>query len=304
MVVYEHMEQLTELRKPVYWAMGFFDGVHPGHRRVMAAAHHPGALCGVLTFDRHPLALLRPEAAPLLLTPDADYKAELIESLGGADVLLRLPFTAELAAMEPEAFLDALGEACSIAGVSVGANWRFGRAGRGTPELLGQLAAARGYAASVQELAVEQGAPVSSSRIRKELSAGRLHAANELLGRPFAISGVVEHGQKLARQLGFPTANICVPRHAALPPYGVYRVQCRVGGEWLAGVANIGLRPTIQEKTKITRLEVHFPGWHGDLYGQRLTVELLDFIRPERIFPSIDALQQQMLSDIERISKH
>ena len=302
MQIFNQMEQLAALPAPVYWAMGFFDGVHLGHRRVIAAAQSPGTLRGVLTFDRHPLALLRPAQAPALLTPDAQYKADLIERIGRADILLRLPFTAELADTPPEEFLSTLGRYCRIAGISVGSNWRFGRGGGGTPELLQRLGKQNAFAVNIQELAEEGGEPVSSSRVRSELAAGCLAAVEQLLGRPFAIIGTVEHGQKLARQLGFPTANIRPNPGAALPPYGVYRVRCMVGGIARAGIANLGLRPTIQEQEKTPRLEIHLPGWQGNLYGQRLTVELLEHLRPERRFSTVEALKQQMERDIAAIS--
>ena len=301
MQIFDHPEQLRELHAPVHWAMGFFDGVHRGHRQVIQAAQSPGALRGVLTFDRHPLELLQPERAPQLLTPDARQKAELI-SAAGAELLLRLPFTAELAAMSPAAFPDMLAAACPIAGISVGANWRFGRGGCGTPELLRRLGELRGFSVSVQELTLAGESPVSSSRIRTELAAGHLPEVEAMLGRPFAVAGVVEHGQHLARQLGFPTANVHVAERAALPPAGVYRVRCRIHGELRCGIANLGLRPTIDEQIKTPRLEVHLPGWQGDLYGCYLTVELLELLRTERRFPSLDALKAQIQRDVAAIS--
>ena len=297
MLVFDTLSVLQSVSSPIHWAMGFFDGVHCGHRRVLQAAQSSGALRGALTFDRHPLALLRPEKAPLLLTPEARQKEELIAA-AGVDVLLRLPFTAELASLSPTEFLDELGAACRIAGICVGANWRFGHGGCGTPDLLAQEGRRRGFAVSVQELAQENGSTVSSSRIRTALAAGQLADAERMLGRAFAIAGVVEHGQCLARKLGFPTANIALPPHAALPPSGVYRVRCRHEGATLYGIANLGLRPTICEQHKIYRLETHFLDWQGDLYGQRLTIELLSFQRPERRFSSLAALQQQIEKDI------
>lgn len=298
MQIYSHTEQLRELQAPICWAMGFFDGVHSGHRRVMHAARAEGALRGVLTFDRHPLTLLRPESAPRLLTPDAHHKADLISQQGEADVLLRLPFTPELAALSPTEFLDMLGAAARIAAISIGENWRFGRGGCGSPELLLREGAQRGFAVHVQRLMLHAGLPVSSSRTRAELASGHLDTVAALLGRPFAIVGKVERGQQLARKLGFPTANIALPSNAALPPFGVYRVRCHLGSEARLGIANLGLRPTIQEAVKIPRLEVHLPGWQGDLYGERLIIEPLAYIRPERSFPSLDALKQQMRQDI------
>ena len=301
MQVFSSFGELRALSRPVHWAMGFFDGVHTGHRRVILSAHTPGALRGVLTFSSHPLALLRPEQQPLLLTPHADYKAQLLAA-AGADVLLRLPFTPELAALSPQDFLDALSAHCRIAGISVGANWRFGRGGSGTPALLQQEGGRRGFRVSVNDLALLGMAPVSSSRIRSTLQAGQLEEAGALLGRPFAIAGVVEHGRQLARKLGFPTANISGLEQAALPPFGVYQVLCRLGSSALTGIANLGLRPTIQEHIKTPRLEVHFPGWQGNLYGHLLTVELRRFMRPERTFPGIDALKAQLQRDIASLT--
>lgn len=297
MQVFSSFGELRALSRPVHWAMGFFDGVHTGHRRVILSAHTPGALRGVLTFSSHPLALLRPEQQPLLLTPHADYKAQLLAA-AGADVLLRLPFTPELADMQPADFLDALAAACGIAGISVGANWRFGRGGSGTTAMLQHEGAHRGFLVHVCDLAMLGMLPVSSTRIRQTLSSGKLEEVGAMLGRPFAISGIVEPGQRLARKLGFPTANIGGLEQAALPPFGVYHVRCLVGGSFLSGIANLGLRPTIDEQVKLPRLEVHFPNWQGDLYGQALTIELRRFLRPERTFAGLADLQAQIRLDL------
>lgn len=300
--VYQSFEELRALERPIHWAMGFFDGVHSGHRRVMRSADTPGALRGVLTFEQHPLALLRPEAQPLLLTPDPEQKVQLIAGEGGADFLLRLPFTPELAACTPEAFLHKLAACCCICGVSVGANWRFGRGGSGTVSLLQQLGQQLGFRVCVSELALSRGEPVSSSRIRAAVAAGQLDTARELLGHSFDLTGEVKPGQRLARQLGFPTANISPYPHAALPPYGVYRARCHVGGELRDGIANLGLRPTVCEGAAAPLLEVHFPHWQGDLYGHRLSVELLSFIRPEQKFDDLDGLKQRIEEDIRALS--
>ncbi len=285
---------------PVHWAMGFFDGVHRGHRLVVESADTPGALRGVLTFASHPLSVLAPERQPHLLTPHAGYKASLLEALG-VDVLLELPFTPTLAAMSPEDFLDWLAAACpaGIAGFSVGENWHFGRGGGGNADFLRRRGAERGWRICIQSLLQEGAEPVCSSRIRRALAAGELACATHLLGHPFCVCGVVEQGQKLARKLGFPTANITLPPHAALPPMGVYEVAFSHAGQRLRGIANLGLRPTIDESYKLVRLEVHVVGgWQGNLYGQELGVELRRFIRPERRFESLDALRAQMTADV------
>ncbi len=288
---------------PIHWAMGFFDGVHRGHRLVVESASTPGALRGVLTFASHPLALLAPERQPRLLTPHAGHKAALLEPLG-VEVLLQLPFTPELAALAPQDFLAWLEAACpgGIAGLSVGNNWRFGRGGCGDAELLRREAAQRGWRLCVHPLICEGGQPVCSSRIRRVLAEGQLAEATQLLGHPFCICGVVEPGQKLARKLGFPTANITLPPLAALPPMGVYEVAFCHGGERLRGVANLGLRPTIDEAHKPVRLELHVVGgWSGDLYGCELTVELCRFLRPEKRFESLEALRAQMAADVAAV---
>ncbi len=301
MQIIHSLEELKKVPCPIHWAMGFFDGVHLGHRRVIESAASEGALRGVLTFMPHPLAVLKPELAPKLLTPNPDAKASLMSELG-VNILLVLPFTKELAAMSPEDFLNSLHGACSIAGISVGNNWHFGKGGRGNAAFLRSEAARLGFTACVNEMLMMGDDTVCSSRIRELLTEGNIGQANAMLGRPFSIQGTVEHGQKLARTLGFPTANITLPSAAALPRPGVYEVRCSVQGTMLRGIANIGKRPTICEDYKPTRLEAHFPGWSGNLYDMTLSVELHRFIRPEQRFNGIDALKTQIEQDIASLN--
>lgn len=300
MNILSSIDELRSLQRPVHWAMGFFDGVHRGHRRVIESASTPGALRGVFTFAEHPLALLWPEIQPRLLTPDAEQKADLMRELG-VDILLRLPFTRRIADLGPAEFLNILQAACPIAGISVGSNWRFGRDGAGDTDFVQEYAAQHGIRTCVQTLLEQAGETVCSSRIRSCLAAGRLAECEEMLGRPFSICGTVEHGQHLARQLGYPTANITLPPHAALPPFGVYAVSCRYGDTTLCGMANIGLRPTIDETEKPIRLEAHFTNWNGDLYGKRLEISLTRFIRPELRFDGIESLRKQIALDLARL---
>ncbi len=301
MQIIHSLEELKKVPCPIHWAMGFFDGVHLGHRRVIESAVSEGALKGVLTFMPHPLALLKPELAPKLITPYPDAKAKLMEELG-VDVLLVLPFTAELAALSPEDFLNTLHSACGIAGISVGNNWHFGKGGRGDAAFLRREAERLDFTACVNDMLLLEGDTVCSSRIRELLSEGNITRANAMLGRPFSIQGTVEHGQKLARTLGFPTANITLPNSAALPCPGVYEVRCKLEDTICSGIANIGKRPTICEDYKPTRLEAHFPGWSGNLYDMTLGVELHRFIRPEQRFNGIDALKTQIEQDIASLN--
>lgn len=302
MTLLRSIDALRELDRPVHLAMGFFDGVHRGHRQVIASADTAGAARAVLTFGQHPLALIAPERQPLLLTPDAAQKAALLEE-AGAEILLVLPFTRALAALSPRAFLDTLTETGKIVGFSVGRNWRFGAEGAGNAAFLTAYAAERGLRAVINNLAESRGERICSTRIRELLAAGDLAAAAEMLGHPFSIAGLVEQGQHLARTLGFPTANITVSPAAALPPFGVYAVETCIDGTRYRGIANLGIRPTIREAQKIVRLETHLFGFSENLYDHPLTVELTRFIRPERPFSSLDELRAQIEQDIRRAGK-
>ena len=300
MLILHTIAEPASVNMPVHWAMGFFDGVHRGHRRVIASADTPGALRGVLTFAQHPLAVLAPQRQPKLITPDSGQKRALLAELG-VQVLLELPFTPELAATGPREFLDALRGACRMAGISVGRNWHFGKGGVGNAAFVEAYAAEHGLRACVQDMAELQGERICSSRIRELLQEGNLPLAQEMLGHTFSIQGTVEPGQKLARKLGFPTANMQIHPAAVLPPFGVYEVAASVEGTVVRGIANLGLRPTIDEAQKVLRLETHLLGWQGDLYGRPLQVELLRFLRPERKFASVAGLQAQIAADIQML---
>ena len=298
MKVYHSFSELIECQSPIHWAAGFFDGVHLGHQRVILSAHTPGALRGVLTFIPHPLAVVKPQLAPLLLTPHTDQKHRYLQELG-IDVLLELPFTKELAAMSAKDFLDTLCKASRVAGISVGDNWHFGKGGSGNADFLRVEAAQRGFRACINDMLVQDRETVCSSAIRAHLKAGNARKATAMLGRPFSVFGPVEHGQKLARQLGFPTANIALPASAALPRPGVYAVSTIIGSATYRGIANLGFRPTIDEKIKIPRLETHLINYSGpDFYGEKIEVFLHDFIRDEQKFESVQELKNQIKTDI------
>ncbi len=281
-------------------AMGFFDGVHLGHRRVLDAAGAPDSVRAVMSFANHPASVLRPQEHPALLTPNPEHKNLLLEQ-AGMQVHLCLPFTQELADTEAEPFLDSLRGALNIACFSVGSNWHFGSKGSGNTDTLRSYGERHGIRVAVNELLERDGARVSSSRIRELLAQGRLEDATALLGHPFAIHGVVEHGRHLGRTIGFPTANITPPPHSCLPPFGVYAVSAMIDGAEVHGIANIGLRPTIDESSKLPRLEAHFPNWSGNLYNAPLTVALHRFIRPEQKFASVDELQKAIQRDLLEI---
>jgi riboflavin kinase/FMN adenylyltransferase len=188
-----------------------------------------------------------------------------------------------------------------VAGISVGRNWHFGKGGVGNAALVEQYAAEHGLRACVQDMAEHEGERICSTRIREVLAAGNLPLAQAMLGHPFSIAGEVEQGQKLARRLGFPTANMRVHPQAVLPPAGVYEVQTLVDGVLCRGIANLGIRPTIDEVQKVVRLETHLLDWQGNLYGRRMQIELLRFLRPEKRFGSVDELRAQIAADVQML---
>ena len=276
---------LSEVRpRPRRVAVGQFDGVHLGHREVIA---DNGT---VLTFEPHPASVVKRAAAPKLLTSFA-RKAELIESLGVQELVV-VPFDAEFAALTPRAFIErVLVGRLAATSVSVGVNFRFGHGALGDANAL--LADQR-FQTRVVELVEVDGAPVSSSRIRALLGAGEVQPAARLLGYNFVLQGAVVPGDKRGRQLGFPTANIVPDPQLICPGHGVY--ACRVG-EHIAAV-NVGVRPTFGSGLE-TLVEVFVLDFDGDLYGQQLSVEFVARLRDERRFADAGELIEQMRRDVE-----
>ncbi len=295
--------QLSDLAGggPVVLAIGVLDGVHLGHQRVLRAAvqraRGAGADAWALSFEPHPLAVLRPHQAPALITPEP-LKSQRIAALG-LDGLLVLPFTPELAACEPEMFIERLRrELPPLAAVTVGTNWRFGRGARGDAALLGALAERHGFELDVVPPVLVGGQPVSSTRIRRAVQDGDLRAAAELLGRPFSVLGAVEHGRRIGHALGFPTANVNALRNLH-PPEGVFAVRARVQGREFGGAAYFGRRPTF-EAVPHPVLEVHLFDVDLELYGLDMEVDFVEFLRKDRRFETEAALREQIAADVAR----
>jgi riboflavin kinase/FMN adenylyltransferase len=286
--------------RPLHLAIGMFDGVHRGHQAVIAAAtaaaRQDGGLAAVLTFWPHPSIFFRAgQPVRLLMTPGG--KARILGGLGIAAIITQT-FTPEFAGIAAEDFLPFL--RChlpKLAGVYVGDNWRFGRGRTGDAALLRRQGAELGLKVLALPRLEQAGAPISSTRIRELVSCGDMTAAKELLGRPYFAEGTVAPGRQLGRQLGFPTLNIAWAPDLK-PRYGVYVVE--VGGEKSPqprrGVANYGLRPTVEE-TKEPRLEVHVLGECPFGPGDTLRVDWLSFVRPEQKFPDLPALRAQIERD-------
>jgi riboflavin kinase/FMN adenylyltransferase len=272
-------------RRPRKVAVGEFDGVHLGHREVIAGSDT------VLTFEPHPLQVVRPEAAPRLLT-SFDVKTELIAGLG-VEELVVVPFDQGFAAQTPQEFIDqVLVESLASTRVSVGENFRFGHRAAGDP---GVLRADTRFETRVVPLVELEGEIVSSSHIRALVQAGEVDIAARMLGAPFQLRGEVVEGDRRGRELGFPTANIVPDEALVCPGHGVY--VARADGACAA--VNVGVRPTFGTGRAVL-VEAHLLDREVDLYGEVLRVDFLSRLRGERRFDSADALVQQMRLDVER----
>lgn len=293
------ISDLAGIPGPLFLAIGVFDGVHLGHqaviRRAAEDARSARGSAVVVTFDPHPLRVLRPEQAPRLLTATS-HKIRLIRALG-AEHLLVLPFDRAFAATPPEEFIHALAAASRpLREICVGHTWSFGRGRAGNLEMLKTLGATLGFA-EVGVAAVEvEGEIVSSTLVRQAIEAGDLARASRFLGRPYTILGTVAAGAQLGRQLGFPTANLSA-HNEQFPPNGVYAIEALWRDRAWPGVANIGVRPTLQNAGGERLVEVHLFDFAEDLYGEDLEVTFRQFLRPEQKFAGLDELRAQIARD-------
>jgi riboflavin kinase / FMN adenylyltransferase len=281
-------------------ALGNFDGFHLGHQAVAGEAIRQAKAAGrpaiIATFDPHPVRHFAPDAPPFRLTT-LDQRERLFLA-AGADAMLVFDFNAALASVSAEDFVsDWLIERLGAAGVVTGEDFTFGARRGGSVAMLRDFGAARGLLASSVGPVSDSGGVISSSRIRDALKAGDCAGAARLLTRPFTVEGVVQHGDKNGRKLGFPTANLDMGSYIR-PAYGVYAVRGRLAdGRVLDGAANLGIRPQFTPPKEL--LEPHFFDFDGDLYGQTIAVEFHAHLRPEAKFDSLDALMVQMRKDCD-----
>lgn len=271
-------------------AVGMFDGVHRGHREVIAGADT------VLTFDPHPSSVVAPHAVPPLLTT-LERKAELVGGLGVQELVV-IPFDRDFASRSAASFVDdVLVGALGATHVSVGENFAYGHKAQGTTA---QLEADPRFETRVVPLLEVGDEIVSSSHIRGLILGGAVRYADQLLVEPFVLDGEVSHGEKRGRTLGFPTANLVPPDGYVVPGHGVYACRVRLpDGSWHAAATNVGVRP--QFETGLGELiEAYLIDFSGDLYGQRIRVEFLERLRGEKRFDSVEALVEQMHADVDR----
>jgi riboflavin kinase / FMN adenylyltransferase len=281
-------------------ALGNFDGVHLGHQKILKrtaqTAHRKNRDAMVYTFDPHPRVVLKiaPEIRRITTLRE---RSEILEHLG-INVLVLAEFTPDYANQTPEDFSrHLLSEELGAEDIFIGANYRFGKNRSGNAETLRTLAPELGFRVHVIEPVIVDDARVSSSRIRDHLIKGDIGEANRLLGREFTVEGRVVHGHHRGKKLGFPTANI-KPDEKLHPPDGVYAAYCRVSGRMLPAVMNIGSNPTF--KARKVSYEVHILDFEEDLYGESIKVYLVDRLRAEETFESVDELVTQIRRDVEK----
>ncbi len=299
MNILDSMDGLASVPGPLAIAAGVFDGMHHGHRAVLQAAldaaRRMGGSAVALTFDPHPAKILRPDHAPRLLT-STPHKIALMGEFGIRHVLV-IRFDEEFSALAAEEFLRRLSaSAGTLRRICVGQGWKFGHERRGDGTLLRTFGPSLGFETTEVAPVSIGGAVVSSTLIRKAVETGDLDTAENLLGRRYSILGTVRHGDGLGRQLGFPTANLAA-HNEQFPPDGVYAVRVRTNGGIFAGVANIGVRPTVQSGGE-RLLEVHLLDFSDDLYGKDIEVGFLRFLRPEKKFSDTEALRRQIALDV------
>jgi riboflavin kinase/FMN adenylyltransferase len=302
MEILRSIPELERLRGPVFLAIGVFDGVHCGHQAVIStSADHARAPSGtpvVVTFDPHPEKVLRPQAAPHLLSA-TQHKIALIRALG-VEHLLIISFDKQFAATEPEDFVQKLAtHSKPLREICVGHEWSFGKNRRGNLALLKTLGATFNFDVVGIPPVKINGAVVSSTAIREAIEKGDFAKAAEMLGREYTILGTVTRGDSLGKKIGFPTANLSA-HSEQFPPNGVYAAEARIDGELHRGVINLGIRPTVSGGKSERVLEIHLFDFNRDIYGRDVEVRFLKFLRSEKKFENLDALVQQIRQDVEQ----
>jgi riboflavin kinase/FMN adenylyltransferase len=299
------ISDLSSLPGPLFLAIGVFDGVHRGHQAVIStSARHAHAADGtpvVVTFDPHPAKVLRPNDAPHLLTA-REHKINLIRTLGVAHLLI-VEFNRTFASTPPEDLVRQLVEHSKpLREICVGHEWSFGRNRAGNLALLKKLGSTLNFDVVGIPPVLAEGHVVSSTAIRNAVKQGDFDTAEKMLGRSYSIVGTVISGDQLGKKLGFPTANLSA-HSEQFPPNGVYFAQAWLDGVLYHGVVNLGVRPTVAEGEPQRTLEIHLLDFHQEIYGQEIEVRFLQYLRPEKKFPDVDALIRQIEADVQQARK-
>jgi len=281
--------------------VGSFDGVHRGHqailKKLISGAHAAGVPAVVLTFDPHPVAVLRPDKAPPCLT-SPEERAALLGALG-VDVVVTHPFDRQVAQQSAREFLERLKTHLGFSRFWVGYDFAMGRNREGDIPALQRLGEEMGFQLQIIEPVEVDGRVISSTRIRTLLAEGRVDEANELLGRPYRLGGPVVEGARRGHTIGIPTANLKIEGRRALPAHGVYVCHAHVNGHTWNAVTNIGVRPTF-DQAETPFVETHLLDFSADVYGKTMQLDFITRLREERKFPHVDALIEQIRTDIKQ----
>lgn len=281
-------------------SIGVFDGVHLGHQRLLTRlrdeARSKNWLSGVVTFKSHPEMVLAAKSKVLWLN-DLETRVNLLRNLG-IDIVVVLPFSSELARLTARAFVQLLKQHLKMRGLIVGPDFALGRNREGDADKLRILGEEMDFSVEVIPAAVIDGLVVSSSTIRQALTEGDMKKVEKLIGRPFSLSGLVVGGDKRGRALGFPTANLDLRAEQALPGDGVYATITHTDDNSLPSVTNIGVRPTFGGSKRL--VETYILDFEGELLGQKLAIDLLDKLRDEKRYDTVDELKAQMIRDVEK----
>lgn len=302
MKIFKTSKALARIARGPILTLGNFDGLHLGHRKIIAKVSERGRRLSrpsvVYTFEPHPLKVVAPHKSPQMIV-DAKAKAALVDSLG-IDFMVIAEFTKEFAAKHPRAFVEDEIVPLRPREVWVGHDFSFGKAKAGTVDYLRALGEEFGFSVHVIPAYMKKGEVVSSSRVRRLVSEGKLKEAASLLGRNFSMSGHVVKGRNVGKELGFPTANLSTVAEL-IPADGVYAARAVVSGKRHGAVVNIGVAPTFGCKTRC--VEVHILGFSGNIYGRKIEVEFVRRLRGEKTFKSKEALITQIRKDSERAEK-
>lgn len=302
MKIVRESSQLGKLTGPVFVTLGNFDGLHLGHQKIIRElidrAGEAKGLAVMVTFDPHPREVLNP-GEPLFLMTTIDHRLELLEEMG-VDLVWVMHFDKSFANISANAFVEELlFPSLKFRELIVGKNYVFGKNRQGNAELLKNLSQKLGFKADFVDPVEKQGTVVSSSQIRKLIREGNLKQAEQLLGRPYSVCGKVVHGSGIGSEIGFRTANLD-SNGILLPPRGVYAVEARWKGQTCLGVANIGVRPTV-DKTEKERLEVHILDFQENIYDRVIEVVFMEKIREEARFSDKTSLEKQIRKDVENV---
>lgn len=293
-----------KIEEPTAVTLGKFDGLHRGHellmQNVLECSRKYKVASVAFTFDMPPRNRVEEIVANVLTTND---EKQYIFEKQGIDYLIECPFTPEVMAMEPEAFIKWIVDSLNMKYVVVGDDFRFGHKRAGDYHTLQQYEEQYGYKTIVLDKLKDSNRDISSTYVREKIADGNIRKANQLLGYHYFIKSEILHGKKLGRRIGIPTINMILPEHKLLPPNGVYVTEVLVDGKTYMGVTNVGCKPTVS-KERVIGVETYIDDFNQDVYGEKIVVSFLEFIRPEMKFASVEELKKQMNTDIQVARKY